>query len=119
MRPAGSTYTLTLQAEERQALHWLRRGQTPQLVLSYPHINEWAAPFNMLDVGETYLRIKDANDGEKLVRTDIALTGAVVYLTVSPEERGWPIVIENASDFPFVMSQVVSLLRCTFTEISS
>jgi vacuolar protein sorting-associated protein 13A/C len=61
----------------------------------------------MLDVGETHLRMRDANDGEKLLRTDIALTGAVVYLTISPEERGWPIVIENSSDFPFTMSQVV------------
>jgi len=107
VRPAGSTYTLTLEPEQRQPLHWLRRSQTPQLVLSYPHINKWAAPFNMLDVGETHLRMRDANDGEKLLRTDIALTGAVVYLTISPEERGWPIVIENSSDFPFTMSQVL------------
>lgn len=110
VRPTGTTYKLTLQPEERQALHWLKRGQTPQLVMSYPQINQWAAPFNMLDVGETHLRIKDADNGEKLIRTDIALTGAVVFLTISPEERGWPIVIENASDYPFVMSQVVGLI---------
>lgn len=68
----------------------------------------------MLDVGETHLRLKDANDGERLIRTDIALTGAVVYLTFTPEERGWPIVIENASDYPFVMSQVVSIIIAVF-----
>ena len=64
----------------------------------------------MRDVGDIHVRLSTSNGGETLIRTDVALTGAVVYLTISREERGWPIVIENASDFPFSISQVVSAL---------
>ena len=113
IRPAGSTYTLTLQPDERQALHWLRRDHVPQMVMSYPSINRWSAPFNMRDVGDIHVRLSNADGGETLIRTDVALTGAVVFLTISREERGWPIVIENASDFPFSISQVVSAIWTT------
>lgn len=41
IRPAGSTYTLTMEPNERQPLHWLRAGVDPQMVVSYPSINRW------------------------------------------------------------------------------
>ena len=54
-----------------------------------------------------HLRLNDENNQERLVRTDVALSGSVVYITLSYEERGYPIMIENASDYLFDISQAV------------
>lgn len=62
----------------------------------------------MRDVGEVHLRLLDANDREGLVRVDVALGGAVVYLTINTEDKAWPMLLENASDYSFKLCQAVS-----------
>ena len=54
VRPAGSTYTLTLQGDERQAVHWWRRGALSQLVMSYPSINKWYANQRIISAPLTF-----------------------------------------------------------------
>lgn len=64
--------------------------------------------FDLREVGETHLKVQEENGDEGLLRADVAVSGAIVFVTVNAEERGYPIVIENASDFSFTLSQAVS-----------
>lgn len=43
------------------------------------------------------------------MRADVAVSGPIVFITLSAEDRGYPIVIENASDYSFTLSQAVSV----------
>jgi hypothetical protein len=65
--------------------------------------------FDLSEVGETHLKVPDENGGEVLLRADVALSGAIVFITINLEERGYPIRIENASDYSFTVTQAVSL----------
>ena len=58
-------------------------------------------------MGEVHLRLQDTTGTEKLVRADVALSESVVFVTLNYEDRGYPILIENASDFAFTISQAV------------
>lgn len=62
----------------------------------------------MCEVGEVHARIQDENARERLIRADVALSGPVVFVRLDHEERGYPVLIENASDFSFSISQAVS-----------
>lgn len=60
------------------------------------------------DIGEVHVRFNTKDGVEKLARLDVALSGPVVFVSLHWEERGWPICIENASDYEFAVSQAVS-----------
>lgn len=62
----------------------------------------------MNEVGETHLRLQNEEGVEDLIRADVAVSAAIVYVTVCTEERGYPIILENASDFEFTVAQLVS-----------
>lgn len=64
--------------------------------------------FDLREVGETHLKVQEENGDEGLLRADVAVSGSIVFITVNAEERGYPIIIENASDYDFVLSQAVS-----------
>lgn len=64
--------------------------------------------FDLREVGETHLKVQEENVEQGLLRADVAVSGAIVFVTVNAEERGYPISIENSSDFDFILSQAVS-----------
>lgn len=69
--------------------------------------------FDLSEVGETHLKVQEENGGECLLRADVAINGAIVFVTINVEERGYPILVENASDFSFTLSQAVRLACCS------
>lgn len=64
--------------------------------------------FDLSEVGETHLKAQGENGEETLLRADVAVSGPIVFVTINTEERGYPIIIENASDYSFTLSQAVS-----------
>lgn len=61
----------------------------------------------MLNIGETYLRLWDEQDGHSLIRADVALSGPVVFITIVHEDRGAPMLIRNMTDHHFEITQGV------------
>ena len=45
---------------------------------------------------------------KQLLRIDIRLEGATVFLFIAEEEGTWPLRIRNETDFPFSFEQTVS-----------
>ena len=56
-----------------------------------------------------HFRLKAPGDHSEvhLMRADVKLGGATIFIVISDEEDGWPFTIENESDFTFVMYQTV------------
>lgn len=88
------------QAERKQVLTPERLTRTPT--------------FDLREVGETHLKVQEENGDEGLLRANVAVSGAIVFININAEERGYPIVIENSSDFDFVLSQAVGHEHTSF-----
>ena len=65
----------------------------------------------MLEVGTVHLRIFPPGEGPQapdLVKADVAMEGATIFLTFSLEAGRWPFKVENDSDYPISFCQSVS-----------
>ncbi|ORY90221.1 hypothetical protein BCR35DRAFT_261800 [Leucosporidium creatinivorum] len=108
-RELGSTKEVTLHAGDRHSLEFIRAGQEPQLVLSYPGSpTVWSAPFKISDIGRNHVRVQESADQERLVKIDAVLEGPTIFIRLDPEDGAWPFLLRNDSDYPITFSQAVS-----------
>ncbi|TCD71537.1 hypothetical protein EIP91_008918 [Steccherinum ochraceum] len=109
-REVGSTPRgrAVLNPGEKAPLHYLRMGEDKLLTIAYPGLNaHWSAPINVEDIGTMHFRLKSAGEAGdvNLMRAEVKLGGATIFIVISDETQGWPFTIENESDFSFVMYQ--------------
>ncbi|GJN91455.1 hypothetical protein Rhopal_004478-T1 [Rhodotorula paludigena] len=100
LRELGSTNEVVVGAEKRHQVGFLRSGQAPQLVLSFPGSRLWSAPFKLQDIGQNYVRVPVSGDNERLVRVDAVLEGPCIFIRLDPEKGQWPFLLRNDSDYP-------------------
>ncbi|THH34126.1 hypothetical protein EUX98_g96 [Antrodiella citrinella] len=92
----------SLNPGERAPLHFLRLGEDKLLTVAFPVLNaQWSAPINIEDIGVMHFRLKAPreNGDVRLMRADVKLGGATIFIVISQEEEGWPFTIENETDF--------------------
>ncbi|KAJ2900637.1 hypothetical protein MKZ38_002296 [Zalerion maritima] len=106
VREPGSSSIMTLQPASLQPLHFLKQGGVKQLSLCYPGINhQWTSPFNISDVGTTHIKISRPGQRQKLVRVEVLMEEASIFLHLSMETKNWPFSMRNESDTEFTFHQ--------------
>ncbi|RYP19640.1 hypothetical protein DL765_003233 [Monosporascus sp. GIB2] len=106
IRQPGSPNLITLEPGKLQALHFLQRSRTKQMALCYPGVNsQWTSPFNISDIGTTHVKIAKAGQRQRLIRIEILMEDATIFLTLSLETKAWPFSMRNESDTEFTFYQ--------------
>jgi vacuolar protein sorting-associated protein 13A/C len=54
------------------------------------------------------------SDGVRLVRADVQIDGSTIFVAFCPANEGWPITIENDSDYTISIAQTVVNFTCSF-----
>lgn len=106
VRQPGSSDLFTLEPKALQPLHFLQKSPTKQLSLCFPGINnQWSSPFNISDLGATHVKLAKAGQRQKLIRIEILMEDATIFLHISAETKSWPFSIRNESDTEFMFYQ--------------
>ena len=106
VREPGSSNVLTIKDGELIPLHFLRQVPEKQLCLCFPGVNnQWSSPFNIADVGTVYVKLAKANQRQKLIKVEIIVEGATLFLHFNIETRNWPFSMRNESDMEFIFYQ--------------
>ncbi|KAJ3072035.1 hypothetical protein HDU98_004400 [Podochytrium sp. JEL0797] len=81
-------------------LHYFNVNAARQLSLRMAGLmDEWSSPFNIDQVGITYVKLgRMGSTEEDLIRAEVILENATLFIIFTREEGRWPIRIENKSD---------------------
>lgn len=105
-REPGSSNVIRLQAGELVPLHFLRQNAEKQLCLCFPGVNnQWSSPFNISDLGTIHVKLAQENQRQKLLRIELLLENATIFLHISIETLHWPFSMRNESDAEFLFYQ--------------
>lgn len=106
VREPGSSNVLSVGSGELIPLHFLRQVAEKQLCLCFPGVNnQWSSPFNIADVGTVHVKLAKVNQRQRLIKVDIIMEGATLFLHFNFETRTWPFSMRNESDTEFVFYQ--------------
>ena len=106
VREPGSSDLLTLKKGDLVPLNFLRQVQEKQLCLCFPGVNnQWSSPFNIANVGTQHVKIAKAGQRQKLIRVEVIMEDATIFLHLSIETKHWPFSIRNESDVEFLFFQ--------------
>ena len=106
IREPGSSTATTLKTGGLQPLHFLRQCRTKQLSLCFPGVdNQWSSPFAISNVGTVHVKIAKAGQPQQLVKVNVILEGATLFLHFSIETKNWPYSMRNESDIEFMFHQ--------------
>ncbi|KAI1419606.1 hypothetical protein F5Y12DRAFT_231448 [Xylaria sp. FL1777] len=106
VREPRSSNIMTLEPGALQPLYWLQRSQTKQISLCFPGMdNQWTSPVNISDLGTTHVKIAKAGQRQRLIRVEILMEDATIFLHLSIENKAWPFSMRNESDTEFTFYQ--------------
>lgn len=107
LREPGSADLINLKPNSLQPLHFLQKSAVKQLSLCFPGVeNRWSSPFNISDIGTTHVKLTKAGQRQKLIRIEVLLEAATIFLHISHETKQWPYAMRNESDTEFMFWQV-------------
>lgn len=107
IREPGSSELFTLSPNALQPLHFLQKNAAKQLAMCFPGVNnQWSSPFNISDLGLTHIKIAKAGQRQKLIRVEILMENATLFLHIYLENQmSWPFSMQNESDTEFMFYQ--------------
>ncbi|KAJ2973574.1 hypothetical protein NQ176_g6529 [Zarea fungicola] len=106
VRESSSPGFLTLPQRSLRPLHFMQKGSVKQLSLCYAGVDShWTAPFNIADIGTTHIKIAKPGQRQRLVRAEILMEDATVFIQLSIETKNWPFSMRNESDTEFTFYQ--------------
>ncbi|KAI1358803.1 hypothetical protein F5Y08DRAFT_104397 [Xylaria arbuscula] len=106
VREPRSSNIMTLEPGALQPLYWLQRSQTKQMALCFPGMdNQWSSPVNISDLGTTHVKIAKAGQRQRLIRVEVLMEDATIFLHLSIETKAWPFSMRNESDTEFTFYQ--------------
>ncbi|KAF2749676.1 vacuolar protein sorting-associated protein 13 [Sporormia fimetaria CBS 119925] len=106
IREPGSSEIMSVKNGDLLPLRWLKQSGNPQLSLCYPGVNnQWSSPFNISNVGNVHVKLSKAGQRQKLVRIDILMEQATIFVHISVETKNWPFQFKNMSDQEFLYWQ--------------
>ncbi|KAI8888651.1 hypothetical protein K501DRAFT_320796 [Backusella circina FSU 941] len=101
----GTSGGLSLESGKRVPLHDLPTQKEINLALCL--YREWSAPFNIQDIGTSFVRVKQDDDNESLLRVQTVLQDATIFIVVQ-EETEWPYLIVNNTETDMMFYQKTS-----------
>ncbi|KAK9370251.1 hypothetical protein V1509DRAFT_617204, partial [Lipomyces kononenkoae] len=106
IREPGSSMVMTIKAGEVLPLHFMQQVPEKQLTLSFPMTKApWSAPFNISDLGRTHVKVVKPGEGQKLLKIEILIEQATIFLHIDVEKSNWPYSIRNFSNTEFTFYQ--------------
>ncbi|KAI4230658.1 MAG: hypothetical protein LQ349_006118, partial [Xanthoria aureola] len=107
IREHGSSNTMSLKHGELLPLRYLKQSNHKQLCLCFPGVNnQWSSPFNISNVGTVHVKLAKAGQRQTLVRVEVIMEAATIFLHLSVETKHWPYSMRNESDTEFMFYQV-------------
>ena len=107
IREPASLDVMKLKSGELLPLKFLRQAPEKQLCFQFPGVNnQWSSPFNIANVGTVHVKLAKANQRQQLIRVEIIMEGATIFLHTSLETKHWPFSMRNESDLEFMFYQV-------------
>ena len=107
IREPGSSNVMTVRQGDLLPLHFLRQTPEKQLCLCFSGVNDqWSSPFNISNVGTIHVKLAKAGQRQKLVRVEVILEAATIFLHISFESKHWPFSMRNESDTEFMFYQI-------------
>ena len=105
-REPSSSDIQKLKPNELRPLHFMRQSPEKQLCLCFPGVNnQWSSPFNISNIGMTHVKLARQGQRQKLIRVEIILEDATLFLHISIETKHWPFSMRNESDTEFLFFQ--------------
>ncbi|SMN22945.1 similar to Saccharomyces cerevisiae YLL040C VPS13 Protein of unknown function [Maudiozyma saulgeensis] len=102
----GSVNSTEMTSGGSVALYNLRNIVNKQLVLKMLGSNsEWTAPFFIKDIGLTYLKLLQEDGTHMLLKLEVTLNQATIFVRIKDGENLWPYSIRNFSDNDFIFYQ--------------
>jgi vacuolar protein sorting-associated protein 13A/C len=92
---------------ERLPLYTLRT-KDKLLTIAFPGMNnQWSPPISIEDIGSVHFRLKRPGDGARthLIRADVKMNGATIFISLSLSDDSWPFLIENDSSYAVAFCQ--------------
>ena len=106
LREPGSSEVMKIKNNDLLPLYFMRQNQAKQLCLCFPGTNnQWSSPFNLANVGMTHIKLSKHGQRQKLIRVEIILEDATLFLHFSIETKHWPFSMRNESDTEFLFFQ--------------
>ena len=106
VREPGSSDVMKVKPGDLLPLTFLRHAQQQQLCLCFPGVNnQWSSPFEISNVGMTHVKLAKHGQRQRLMRVEIILENATIFLHISLETKNWPFSIRNESDTEFLFYQ--------------
>ena len=106
IREPGSSETMTVKPGDLRPLHFLRRVPQKQVCLCFSGVNnQWSSPFTISNVGTTHVKLAKAGQRQKLIRIEVIMEAATIFLHLSIETKHWPFSMRNESDMEFMFYQ--------------
>lgn len=106
VREPGSSELWTLKPQALEPLHFLQKSPVKQLTLCFPGLNnQWSSPFIISNLGITHVKLAKAGQRQKLIRVEILMENATIFLHISAETKNWPFSMRNESDTEFMFFQ--------------
>ena len=106
IREPGSNNVMTMKSGELLPLHFLRQSAQKQLCLCFEGVNnQWSSPFNIANVGTVHVKLAKAGQRQQLIRVEVIMEAATIFLHISIETKHWPFSMRNESDMEFLFYQ--------------
>lgn len=97
---------LTISPSTSVPLYKMRNILNKQLMIKFlGSASEWSSPFLIKDIGSNYLKILKPGIGHKLLKLDIVLEKATIFVHITDAKDRWPYSIRNFSDNEFIFYQ--------------
>ncbi|EXJ81906.1 hypothetical protein A1O1_07973 [Capronia coronata CBS 617.96] len=106
LREPGSSDVMKMKNNDLLPIYFMRQSPEKQLCLCFPGVNNhWSAPFNLSNVGMTHVKLAKHGQRQRLIRIEIILEDATLFLHFSIETKHWPFSMRNESDTEFLFFQ--------------
>lgn len=106
IRESGSSDATTLKPAELHPLRFLKQSTGQQLCMCFPGVNNsWSSPFNIGNTGSVHVKIAKAGERQQLVRIEILVEDATIFVHLTKETKHWPFSMRNESDQEYLFWQ--------------
>ena len=106
VREPGSSKAMTINNGDLLPLQFMKPAREKQLSLCFPGVNNrWSSPFNISNVGTTHVKLAKDGKRQTLIRVEIIMEAAILFLHFSIETKHWPFSMRNESDIEFMFYQ--------------
>ncbi|KAK6455080.1 vacuolar sorting [Scheffersomyces xylosifermentans] len=102
----GTTKQIHIEPNELLPLYGLRRIEKKSIIIKFLHASKtWSSPFCLDDIGQIFIKVFKENVGQVLLKVNILMENATMFIQIESANDSWPFSIRNFSDSDFFIYQ--------------